>query len=78
MGKAKQQFDRLPRKPPQRSTQADHIEHERRAIAVRLLAAGELLADSERLSAMAEAMLALAKPDAADIVAEELMALARA
>jgi UDP-N-acetylglucosamine--N-acetylmuramyl-(pentapeptide) pyrophosphoryl-undecaprenol N-acetylglucosamine transferase len=38
----------------------------------------ELLADPERLGRMGEAMLALAKPDAADVVAEELMALARA
>ncbi|MGH3040747.1 MAG: UDP-N-acetylglucosamine--N-acetylmuramyl-(pentapeptide) pyrophosphoryl-undecaprenol N-acetylglucosamine transferase [Gaiellaceae bacterium] len=38
----------------------------------------ELLADPERLARMAAAMLALAKPDAADVVAEELMALARA
>jgi UDP-N-acetylglucosamine--N-acetylmuramyl-(pentapeptide) pyrophosphoryl-undecaprenol N-acetylglucosamine transferase len=39
---------------------------------------GELLADPKRLARMAAAMLALAKPDAADVVAEELMALARA
>jgi UDP-N-acetylglucosamine--N-acetylmuramyl-(pentapeptide) pyrophosphoryl-undecaprenol N-acetylglucosamine transferase len=38
----------------------------------------ELLADAEGLSAMAAAMVALAKPDAADVVAEELIALARA
>ena len=37
----------------------------------------ELLGDPERLAAMGTAMLALAKPDAADVVAEELMALAR-
>jgi UDP-N-acetylglucosamine--N-acetylmuramyl-(pentapeptide) pyrophosphoryl-undecaprenol N-acetylglucosamine transferase len=38
----------------------------------------ELLADAEKLSAMANAMAALARPDAADVVAEELIALARA
>jgi UDP-N-acetylglucosamine--N-acetylmuramyl-(pentapeptide) pyrophosphoryl-undecaprenol N-acetylglucosamine transferase len=38
----------------------------------------ELLAEPGRLAGMAAAMLALAKPDAADVVAEELMALARA
>jgi UDP-N-acetylglucosamine--N-acetylmuramyl-(pentapeptide) pyrophosphoryl-undecaprenol N-acetylglucosamine transferase len=38
----------------------------------------ELLADPERLARMGKAMLALARPDAADVVAEELMALARA
>jgi UDP-N-acetylglucosamine--N-acetylmuramyl-(pentapeptide) pyrophosphoryl-undecaprenol N-acetylglucosamine transferase len=38
----------------------------------------ELLADSERLAQMREAMRTLAKPDAADAVAEELIALARA
>ena len=38
----------------------------------------ELLGDPERLAAMAESMLDLAKPDAADVVAEELIALARA
>lgn len=37
-----------------------------------------LLADPDRLARMGEAMLALAKPDAADVVAEELIALARA
>jgi UDP-N-acetylglucosamine--N-acetylmuramyl-(pentapeptide) pyrophosphoryl-undecaprenol N-acetylglucosamine transferase len=37
-----------------------------------------LLADPDRLARMAKAMLALAKPDAADVVAEELIALARA
>ena len=39
---------------------------------------GELLADPSGLERMGEAMLALAKPDAADVVAEELIALARA
>ena len=38
----------------------------------------ELLADPERLRSMGAAMLALAKPDAADVVARELIALARA
>jgi UDP-N-acetylglucosamine--N-acetylmuramyl-(pentapeptide) pyrophosphoryl-undecaprenol N-acetylglucosamine transferase len=38
----------------------------------------KLLADAEKLSAMANAMAALARPDAADVVAEELIALARA
>ncbi len=38
----------------------------------------ELVADPERLAEMGDAMLALAKPNAADIVAEELMVLARA
>jgi UDP-N-acetylglucosamine--N-acetylmuramyl-(pentapeptide) pyrophosphoryl-undecaprenol N-acetylglucosamine transferase len=38
----------------------------------------ELLGDPGRLSAMSESMLALAKPDAAEVVAEELMELARA
>jgi UDP-N-acetylglucosamine--N-acetylmuramyl-(pentapeptide) pyrophosphoryl-undecaprenol N-acetylglucosamine transferase len=38
----------------------------------------ELLGDPERLAAMGAAMLELAKPDAADVVAEGLMALARA
>lgn len=37
----------------------------------------ELLADRARLEAMREAMLGLAKPDAADTIAEELIALAR-
>jgi UDP-N-acetylglucosamine--N-acetylmuramyl-(pentapeptide) pyrophosphoryl-undecaprenol N-acetylglucosamine transferase len=37
----------------------------------------ELLGDQERLAAMGEAMRALARPGAADAVAEELMALAR-
>jgi UDP-N-acetylglucosamine--N-acetylmuramyl-(pentapeptide) pyrophosphoryl-undecaprenol N-acetylglucosamine transferase len=38
----------------------------------------ELLADPERLARMGEAMAALAKPDAAEVVAEELIELARA
>jgi UDP-N-acetylglucosamine--N-acetylmuramyl-(pentapeptide) pyrophosphoryl-undecaprenol N-acetylglucosamine transferase len=38
----------------------------------------ELLAHPERLEFMSAAMLALAKPDAADVVARELIALARA
>ncbi len=38
----------------------------------------ELLGDPERLAAMGAAMLELAKPDAADVVAEGLLALARA
>jgi UDP-N-acetylglucosamine--N-acetylmuramyl-(pentapeptide) pyrophosphoryl-undecaprenol N-acetylglucosamine transferase len=38
----------------------------------------ELLADPERLARMGEAMLVLAKPDAAGAVAEELIELARA
>ncbi len=38
----------------------------------------ELLGSPERLAAMRESMLALAKPDAADVVAEELIALAGA
>jgi UDP-N-acetylglucosamine--N-acetylmuramyl-(pentapeptide) pyrophosphoryl-undecaprenol N-acetylglucosamine transferase len=36
-----------------------------------------LLADRARLAAMREAMAALARPDAADEIAEELIALAR-
>jgi UDP-N-acetylglucosamine--N-acetylmuramyl-(pentapeptide) pyrophosphoryl-undecaprenol N-acetylglucosamine transferase len=40
--------------------------------------AGALLADSARLACMGEAMRALARPDAADVVAEELLALASA
>jgi UDP-N-acetylglucosamine--N-acetylmuramyl-(pentapeptide) pyrophosphoryl-undecaprenol N-acetylglucosamine transferase len=39
---------------------------------------GELLAEPERLVRMGEAMRALARPDAADVVAEELLGLARA
>ena len=38
---------------------------------------GDLLADPARLEEMSKAMLALAKPDAAEVVAEELMSLAR-
>ena len=38
---------------------------------------GELLADDARLAAMREAMLRAAKPNAADEIAEELIALAR-
>jgi len=38
----------------------------------------ELLADEERLDRMATAMRSLARPDAADVVAEELIALASA
>ncbi len=37
----------------------------------------ELLADRERVAAMRDAMLALARPDAADEIADELVALAR-
>jgi UDP-N-acetylglucosamine--N-acetylmuramyl-(pentapeptide) pyrophosphoryl-undecaprenol N-acetylglucosamine transferase len=37
----------------------------------------ELLADPDRLAAMAEAMRAVAKPDAAEEIADELVALAR-
>jgi UDP-N-acetylglucosamine--N-acetylmuramyl-(pentapeptide) pyrophosphoryl-undecaprenol N-acetylglucosamine transferase len=37
----------------------------------------ELLVAPERLTAMRQAMLALARPDAADVVADELVALAR-
>lgn len=37
----------------------------------------ELLADSERLEAMRGSMLALARPDAAEAIADELVALAR-
>jgi UDP-N-acetylglucosamine--N-acetylmuramyl-(pentapeptide) pyrophosphoryl-undecaprenol N-acetylglucosamine transferase len=37
-----------------------------------------LLDDSQRLAAMAEAMRRVAKPDAAETIAEELMALAAA
>ena len=36
----------------------------------------ELLADTARLGAMREAMLALARPDAAEVIADELVALA--
>jgi UDP-N-acetylglucosamine--N-acetylmuramyl-(pentapeptide) pyrophosphoryl-undecaprenol N-acetylglucosamine transferase len=38
---------------------------------------GELVANGERLERMGEAMRRLARPDAADVVAEELIALAR-
>ncbi|HEX6724182.1 MAG TPA: glycosyltransferase [Gaiella sp.] len=37
----------------------------------------ELLAAPERLAAMREGMLSLARPDAADLIADELVALAR-
>jgi UDP-N-acetylglucosamine:LPS N-acetylglucosamine transferase len=37
----------------------------------------ELLNDGARLGAMRQAMLALARPDAAEDVADELVALAR-
>jgi UDP-N-acetylglucosamine--N-acetylmuramyl-(pentapeptide) pyrophosphoryl-undecaprenol N-acetylglucosamine transferase len=37
----------------------------------------ELLGDPPRLEAMSEAMLRLARPDAADVIAEELIELAR-
>jgi UDP-N-acetylglucosamine--N-acetylmuramyl-(pentapeptide) pyrophosphoryl-undecaprenol N-acetylglucosamine transferase len=37
----------------------------------------ELLEDSDRLAGMAEAMRAVAKPDAAEEIADELVALAR-
>ena len=40
--------------------------------------AEELLGDPARLAHMGEAMRALAKPDAADVVADELVALAEA
>jgi UDP-N-acetylglucosamine--N-acetylmuramyl-(pentapeptide) pyrophosphoryl-undecaprenol N-acetylglucosamine transferase len=39
--------------------------------------AGALLADAGRLERMSEAMRRLARPDAADVIAEELIALAR-
>ena len=38
----------------------------------------ELLADPERLARMSASMRKLAKPNAADVVADELMALAEA
>jgi UDP-N-acetylglucosamine--N-acetylmuramyl-(pentapeptide) pyrophosphoryl-undecaprenol N-acetylglucosamine transferase len=38
----------------------------------------DLLADDARLAAMGEAMRRAARPDAADVIAEELIALARA
>ena len=37
-----------------------------------------LLADERKRTEMAQAMHALARPDAADVIAEELIALARA
>jgi UDP-N-acetylglucosamine:LPS N-acetylglucosamine transferase len=37
----------------------------------------ELLAAPERLAAMREAMLSLARPEAADVIADELVILAR-
>jgi UDP-N-acetylglucosamine--N-acetylmuramyl-(pentapeptide) pyrophosphoryl-undecaprenol N-acetylglucosamine transferase len=37
----------------------------------------ELLGDPTRMEAMSEAMLRLARPDAADVIAEELIELAR-
>ena len=37
----------------------------------------DLLSDPERLAAMRASMLALARPDAADVIADELVALAR-
>ena len=40
--------------------------------------ADELLGDADRLALMSEAMRALAKPDAADVVADELIELAKA
>ncbi len=40
--------------------------------------AGELLDDPDRLRQMGEAMSSLARPDAADVVAEEVLALAAA
>ncbi len=38
----------------------------------------ELLADPARLEAMGAAMLALARPDAADVIAEEVLSIAAA
>ena len=38
---------------------------------------GDLLSDAERLDRMRLSMLALARPDAADVIADELLALAR-
>jgi UDP-N-acetylglucosamine--N-acetylmuramyl-(pentapeptide) pyrophosphoryl-undecaprenol N-acetylglucosamine transferase len=38
----------------------------------------ELLADPARLASMRDSMLTLARPDAADVVADELLVLARA
>ena len=37
----------------------------------------DLLSEPKRLAAMRESMLALARPDAAEVIADELLALAR-